>query len=64
LIARLLSRHAEASRDVVAPMRDPLTPALRDRADDASVGMPLGLPPLRVSQIRVLYTWIGQGARP
>jgi hypothetical protein len=64
LIARLLTRHAEARRDLVTPMRDPLMPALRDDAHEASVGMPLGLPPLRTNQIRVIYTWIGQGARP
>jgi len=62
LIARLLTRHTEARRDNVTPMRDPLTPALRASASDAPVGMPLGLPPLSTQQIRVIYTWIGQGA--
>ncbi len=63
LIARLLARHDEARRDIVAPMHDPLTPALRSSGDEGPVGMPLGLPPLTTQQIRVIYTWVGQGAR-
>ncbi len=63
LVARLLRRHAEAPRDIVTPMRDPLRPARRAEPSTAAVGMPLGLPPLSLAQIRIVHTWIVQGAR-
>lgn len=62
LIARLLTRHLEARRDIVTPLRDPLEPGLRRSRDEEPVGMPLGLPPLSRSAIRVIATWLAQGA--
>lgn len=62
LVARLLTRHAEARRDIVTPMQDPLDPAVRGPADPEPVGMPLGLPSLSLSEIRVISTWVTQGA--
>jgi cytochrome c5 len=62
LVARLLHRHAEARRDVVEPLADPLTPAFRVTRDDAPAGMPLGLPPVSIDDIRVIATWIERGA--
>ena len=62
LIARLLARHAEAPRDITRPHADPRLP-VRRALPDGPVGMPLGLPPLPVEDIRAIATWIAQGAR-
>lgn len=62
LLARLLRRHAEAPRDVVPWGRDTLIRAVRPRRVEHEVGMPLGLPPLSVEDLRVIATWIAQGA--
>lgn len=62
LVARLLQRHAEAPRDLVTPPRDPLAAAERRRPPRGPVGMPLGLPPLSLEQIRIIHTWVVQGA--
>ncbi|MBI2897214.1 MAG: c-type cytochrome [Deltaproteobacteria bacterium] len=64
LIARLLRRHAEAPRDLVPIFRDHLLPGSRRVRDAAPVGMPLGLPPLPLEDLRLIATWIAQGARP
>lgn len=64
LLARLLRRHDEARRDLVPVFGDHLLPGLRARADDAPVGMPLGLPPLPIDDLRLIATWIAQGAPP
>lgn len=61
LVARLLARHAEAARDVIAPRADPMTPVGR-APPTAAPGMPLGLPPVR-EDIELVATWIAQGAR-
>ncbi len=63
LVARLLRRHAEAARDVTSPGHDPIMPIVRERPTER-VGMPLGLPPLPVDDIRTIATWIAEGARP
>lgn len=61
LIRRLLRRHEEAARDVVAPRADPMLPALRARPEAAS-GMPLGLPPIGRDDLRLLASWVAAGA--
>lgn len=61
LLARLLRRHAEAPRDITAPRRDSLAPVERERPT-VPVGMPIGLPPLPLDDIRTIATWIAQGA--
>ncbi len=61
LLARLLRRHEEAARDVTAPRRDPLTPIARERPSDP-VGMPLGLPPMPLDDLRTIAAWLAQGA--
>lgn len=61
LLARLLRRHEEAARDITAPRRDPLAPTERERPTEP-VGMPLGLPPVPVEDLRVIATWIAAGA--
>jgi cytochrome c2 len=66
LLLRLLRRHAEAVRDVTAPRRDSLAPVRRERprGDEpaAEVGMPIGLPPVSTEDLRLIATWIAQGA--
>ncbi|MBI2898333.1 MAG: c-type cytochrome [Deltaproteobacteria bacterium] len=62
LIQRLVRRHAEAPRDVVPVYRDSLGPVRREARDPEPVGMPLGLPPVPAEDIRVIATWIAQGA--
>jgi len=62
LLQRLLRRHEEAARDVAAPRQDALGPVER-AAPTESVGMPLGLPPVDPADIRLLATWIAQGAQ-
>lgn len=57
LVARLLRRHAERARDVVPVYRDALRP-VRRTPDSAPVGMPLGLPPLSLDDIRLVATWV------
>lgn len=61
LLERLLLRHAESPRDLQRVFRDPLGPGLRRTPSTALVGMPLGLPPLSLGELRVVATWIGQG---
>lgn len=63
LVARLVRRHEEARRDVMPRRRDTLDPAIRPERDAAPVGMPLGLPPVSRDDIRLVATWIAQGAR-
>ncbi len=60
LLEALLRRHREAARDfrpAFADLRDrgPATPSDRP-------GMPLGLPPLSERQMRLVVTWLAQGA--
>ena len=62
LLARLLRRHGEAPRDVVPPGGDTLIRAMRPQRDRDLPGMPLGLPPLPERDLRVVATWIAQGA--
>ncbi|MGF1468617.1 MAG: hypothetical protein ACFCGT_21035, partial [Sandaracinaceae bacterium] len=62
LVGRLLRRHEEAARDLRLPREDTLEPVVRP-APSANVGMPLGLPPVPMRDLRVLVTWIQQGAR-
>ncbi len=62
LLARLLRRHVEARRDMVPAMHDTLDPGVRAHRDQVPVGMPLGLPPLSKSDLRIIATWIAQGA--
>lgn len=62
LLARLLQRHREALRDDVPAGEDPLDPVFPEKADDGPVGMPLGLPPLPVSDLRIIATWLAEGA--
>lgn len=60
LLAALLRRHVEASRDARGPYVDvPMGPG----PDPAAPGMPLGLPPLDLERLRLVKTWIAQGAR-
>lgn len=61
LVHRLMRRHEEAGRDITTPRHDPLTPVVRPRPDGV-VGMPLGLPPVDGDDIRLIATWIAQGA--
>ncbi len=61
LVRRLMQRHDEARRDITTPRHDPLTPVVRPRPDGV-VGMPLGLPPMDGGDIRIIATWIAQGA--
>jgi len=53
LLSRLLARHVENAHE--------LAPA-RAAAPTAPVGMPLGLPPLSREDLRVVATWLAQGA--
>ncbi|MCB9594727.1 MAG: hypothetical protein H6719_18550 [Sandaracinaceae bacterium] len=62
LVYRLMRRHEEAARDVTSPRADPLAPIARTRPDEP-VGMPLGLPPVDASDVRLIATWIAQGAQ-
>jgi len=62
LLSRLLRRHEEAVRDVTAPGRDPLGPVARAVPVEPP-GMPLGLPPLSIDDLRTIATWIAAGAR-
>ena len=62
LLARLLARHAEAPRDIVPHRRDTLIRAVRPHGPRGPAGMPLGLPPVPESDLRVIVTWIAQGA--
>ena len=64
LLARLLRRHAEASRDAVPERQDTLIPGVRAQRDQGPVGMPLGLPPVSRADITIIATWIAQGAPP
>jgi hypothetical protein len=61
LLHRLMRRHQEATRDVTAPRRDPMDPVVRAQPDEPP-GMPLGLPPVDVSDLRLLATWVAAGA--
>ncbi len=61
LLSRLMRRHEEAARDLTAPRADPLAPIARPRPDEP-VGMPLGLPPIDPADVRLVATWIAQGA--
>lgn len=63
LLARLLRRHDEAVRDDTGPNRDTMTSAVSPAPANAPVGMPLGLPPVAQDDLRVIATWIAQGAR-
>ena len=54
LVARLLARHVEAAHEA-APARAALS--------TAPVGMPLGLPALSADDLRIVATWIAQGAQ-
>jgi len=60
LLAALLRRHQEAGRDV----RPPYSGRRVDAAgpDPARPGMPLGLPPLPPEKVRMIATWLAQGA--
>jgi cytochrome c2 len=62
LLSRLLRRHAEAARDITAPRRDSLAPVAREVPSEP-VGMPIGLPPVPIDDLRLIATWILQGAR-
>ena len=62
LLARLLRRHAEAPRDVVPHRRDTLIRAVRPHRPRDRAGMPLGLPPVPESDLRIVATWIARGA--
>jgi cytochrome c2 len=63
LVARLLRRHEEAARDVAGPYRDTMTSGVAPAARaDVAVGMPLGLPPVSAEDVRLVATWIAQGA--
>jgi len=61
LVARLLRRHAEAGRDITEPRRDSLAPIAREVPSEP-VGMPIGLPPLPLDDLRTIATWVAQGA--
>jgi mono/diheme cytochrome c family protein len=54
LVAHLLARQAEARAEEGGVPPRP----------DAPLGMPLGLPPLSPEDLRLVETWIAQGARP
>jgi hypothetical protein len=60
LLAALLRRHVEASRDTRGPYVDV---PMGSGPDPAAPGMPLGLPPLDLDRLRLVKTWIAQGAR-
>jgi len=63
LLARLLRRHEEAARDVAGPYRDAMTASVAPASNAAApVGMPLGLPPVPAEDVRLVATWIAQGA--
>lgn len=61
LVARLLRRHTESARDLVPIYRDALRP-VRRAPDGSPVGMPLGLPPIPVSDIRLIASFVGTGS--
>ncbi len=60
LLAALLRRHAEAGRDVRPPYSGHRADARG--ADPQRPGMPLGLPPLPPEKVRMIATWLAQGA--
>jgi hypothetical protein len=60
LLEALLRRHREASRDQRAVFADHGGEGLA--VDPAAPGMPLGLPALSVAQLRLVKTWLDQGA--
>lgn len=62
LLARLLRRHEEAARDDAGPYADTMTAAVPPAAAEAPVGMPLGLPPVPAEDLRLVATWLAQGA--
>lgn len=63
LVGRLLRRHEEAARDVAGPFRDSMTSGVLPAARaDVGVGMPLGLPPVSAEDVRLIATWVAQGA--
>ena len=60
LLAALLRRHQEAARDLRPPFAD--RPDGGPPTDSARPGMPLGLPPIDLDRLRLVRTWIAQGA--
>lgn len=60
LVAALLRRHVEANRDRVIAFADHDRRAVPTPTDHP--GMPLGLPPLSLSQVQLVATWVAQGA--
>lgn len=60
LLAALLRRHAEAGRDVRPPYSGHRADA--QGPDPQRPGMPLGLPPLPPEKVRMIATWLAQGA--
>lgn len=60
LLAALLRRHAEAGRDVRPPYSGRRADAVGP--DPQRPGMPLGLPPLPPEKVRMIATWLAQGA--
>lgn len=59
LLEALLRRYREAGRDLREPLHD--ARALGTGPGERP-GMPLGLPPLSVGQLRLVKTWLEQGA--
>jgi mono/diheme cytochrome c family protein len=60
LLEALLRRRHEARRDHRVPFGDCTDPG--EPTPTAQPGMPLGLPPLSDAQIRLVATWLAQGA--
>lgn len=60
LLEALLRRHREASRDQRAAFADHAGEGVS--VDAAAPGMPLGLPALSMAQLRLVKTWLDQGA--
>ena len=60
LLEALLRRHREASRDQRRAFADHAGEGIA--VDAAAPGMPLGLPALSLAQLRLVKTWLDQGA--
>lgn len=63
LLGALLRRWQEGRRDHRPPYADAPDATDAPSPDPKALGMPLGLPPLTAHQIRLVKTWLHQGAK-